>query len=490
MLSVGKVREYIDYDKSSQRKQLLRLGRDYYEAKHDILKYEVYYVDENGIPVKDRIRSNIRISHAFFTEIVDQCADYMIGNERFVTSEDQTLDEQLAKYFDDEFTAEVKEWVRGMSYKGWEYLYAYKRNFPDGERLAFACADSEGVVEVRAEDADDDCDHFIYWYDDRVDFGRKEVTRVQVWDENEVWYYVSVDKGELKLDPSEKVNPRPHVMWTEGNDDTTFYEGLGIIPFFRLDNNRKQVSDLAPIKDLIDDYDLMACSLSNNLEDFTEGMYVVKGFDGDDLGELIYNLRNKKAIGVDDDGDVDIRTVDIPYEARKVKLELDEKNIYRFGMGLNSAMVGDGNVTNVVIKSRYALLDMKANKKESRLRAALKNVIQMVLDEINASGNHAYTMQDVKIEFAREVITNELDNAQIELTDAQTEQTKVNTLLNVASTLGNEGILEALCDILELDYATIKASLPEDPTLDLVASGNALASIPAEDGVNEDEFLG
>ena len=123
-----------------------------------------------------------------------------------------------------------------------------------------------------------------------------------------------------------------------------------------------------PIKDLIDDYDLMSCGLSNNIQDTNEALYVVKGFQGDNLDELMLNIKSKKHIGVDEEGDVEIRTVDIPYQARQTKLDLDEKNIYRFGMGFNSAQLGDGNVTNIVIKSRYALLDLKCNKLEIRLK--------------------------------------------------------------------------------------------------------------------------
>lgn len=87
---------------------------------------------------------------------------------------------------------------------------------------------------------------------------------------------------------------------------------------------------------------------------------------------MIQNVKVKKHIGVDADGGVDIKTVDIPYEARKVKLELDEKNIYRFGMGFNSAQLGNGNITNIVIKSRYALLDLESNKLEIRLKQFLR----------------------------------------------------------------------------------------------------------------------
>ena len=43
---------------------------------------------------------------------------------------------------------------------------------------------------------------------------------------------------------------------------------------------------------------------------------VVKGFEGDNLDELMLNIKTKKHIGVDEDGDVEIRTIDIPYQAK------------------------------------------------------------------------------------------------------------------------------------------------------------------------------
>lgn len=91
--------------------------------------------------------------------------------------------------------------------------------------------------------------------------------------------------------------------------------------------------------------------------------------------DLYQNIHGKKVVGVGNKGEVEIRTVDIPYEARKAKLEEDEKNIYRFGMAFNSSQVGDGNITNIVLKSRYALLDLKCNKMEKRVRNFLKMLI-------------------------------------------------------------------------------------------------------------------
>ena len=58
----------------------------------------------------------------------------------------------LDDYFDDYFYTELGELITGAYNKGFEYIYAYKSK--DG-RLAFQCADSLGVVEIRANDTDD-----------------------------------------------------------------------------------------------------------------------------------------------------------------------------------------------------------------------------------------------------------------------------------------------------------------------------------------------
>ena len=53
-------------------------------------------------------------------------------------------------------------------------------------------------------------------------------------------------------------------------------------------------------------------------------------------------------------------------------------------------------------------------------------------------------------------MANALDNAQIELTEAQKQQAQVNTLLALADVLDDETLLENICDVLELDYKTIR----------------------------------
>ncbi|SEA15655.1 phage portal protein, SPP1 family [Eubacterium aggregans] len=473
MLKENEITTLIEKDRGSQKKRHALEGQRYYEAENDILNVRLFYVNEAGEYVEDKHRANIKIPHAFFPELVDQKVQYILSGGDFIKTEDEALKKYIKTYFGDDFIAETHELLTYCSVNGFAYMYAFRNG--DGQ-LKFNAVDGLSVVEADGRYTSDQKDYVIYHYMERIDIEGKMVKRIQVWSDEEVAYYTQEDEGRLILDKSVAINPKPHYAYEE--DGEYFSESFGYIPFFRLDNNRKKFTDLKPIKALIDDYDLMSCGLSNNLQDTAETLYVVRGFEGNDVGELIENVKVKHYIGVDHDGGVDQVTVPVPYEARKAKMELDEKSIYRFGMGFNAAAVGDGNVTNVVIKSRYALLDLKCSKMELRLKAFLKQVIQIVLDEINKANDTGYTVDDVNIEFDHEIITNETDNAQIELAEAQTKQTEITTLLNTATKLPGDTVLKALCDILDLDYEDIKDKVDlTDPALDINAASEALGGM-------------
>jgi SPP1 family phage portal protein len=465
MLSVQEIKRLIDDDRTSEKKQQAAVGLRYYEGKHDILNCRMFYFNADGKLVEDTARANIKIVHPFFTELADQLSYYLLSfKENPIRAKEKVegLQEYLDRYFGARFWSEIGDLITGAYVKGFEYLYAapeydiaLKKN-----RLKFQCADSMGVVEVREKDTDDGCKYIIYWYIDRIDKGKKAIKRIQVWSENDITYYVqSGDNGKIELDKAAEINPRPHVVGTDENGQKLGYS-LRYIPFWCLDNNKKQFSGLKPIKGLIDDYDLHACSLSNNLKDFDTPLHVVSGFQGDNLDELQQNLKTKKIVGVDSEGGVDVKTVDIPYQARKEKLEIDEKGIYKFGMGFNASQTGDGNITNVVIQSRYSLLDIKADKMQDRVAALLEDsIIPVVLDEINAENGTDYQISDVEIIFERDTVTNETENIQNEKIKAETEQIRVNTILNVAANVGDEQALKAICDVMEWDFEELQSQV-------------------------------
>jgi len=488
VLSIAEIKRFIDEDITSEKKHMAGIGQRYYDARHDILNYRMFYFNTDGILTEDTYRSNIKISHPFFTLLSDQLASYVLSfKENPIKAKEKTegLQDHLDMYFDDEFWSEIGELVKGAYNKGFDYIYGYKNK---DNRLSFQQADGMGVVEVRAKDTDDDCDHILFWYIDRIDKGKKVIKRIQDWTENETYFYVQAGStGKIQLDDTVEINPRPHVVYTDEKTGKRMGYPLGYIPFWRLDNNKKQISGLAPIKALIDDYDLHACALSNNLKDFDTPIHVVKGFQGDNLDELQQNLKTKKVVGVDAEGGIDIQTVDIPYQARKEKLELDEKAIYKFGMGMDTTSLKDTNATtNMAVKTAFYALDLKAIAMTKRLCKVLKEIVKVVLAEINQENGTDYQLKDIEFNFERTSLTNETENIQNQKTEAETQQIRVNTILNVAANVGDEKTLKAICEVMDWNFDELKdqiEKMQEEKNTD-----DAKAMLSAVKTTEEDEI--
>lgn len=484
MLTVEEIKQFIEDDIKSEKKKKAGEGQRYYEGEHDIRKMRMFYINNDGKAVEDTTRSNIKISHPFFTELSDQLSAHVLSfTESPIRAKEKVegLQDHLNQYFNAKFWTEIGDLIGGAYNKGFDYIYGYKNA---DNKLSIQYADGMGVVEVEAKYSIDKKDHIIYHYVDKFDKNKNPVIKIQVWTADEpTYYYIRVGtSGKITLDDSETINPKPHIVFTDENSGAKMGASFGFIPFWRLDNNRKQFSGLKPIKDIIDDYDLHACSLSNNLVDFDTPIYAVKGYEGEDLDELYQNLRTKKTVGTSEDGGIDIQTVNIPYQARKEKLELDEKAIYKFGMGFNASQSGDGNITNIVIQSRYSLLDMKADKMQDRLSALLEEIIQIVLDEINEETGKAYQMSDVEIVFKRDTITNESENIANEKIKAETKQIKINTILNAAETIGSEKALQMICDEFDVDFKEVKGLIESAKEKDdLKAAEDTLKGVIPED---------
>lgn len=153
-------------------------------------------------------------------------------------------------------------------------------------------------------------------------------------------------------------------------------------------------------------------------------------------------------------------------------------------MGLNTAGLKDTNATtNIAIKAAYSLLDLKCSKLERRLKQLLRRLLKLIIVEINETDGTDYHCNQVYFEFSHEVMSNEQENAQIALTEAQKTQVLINTLLSLASQLDNETLMRNICDVLDIDYDEIKGKLPNPDE----AENEPAEAQKALDGVNADE---
>ena len=80
MLHIGEIQTLLNTAYGDPQKAQARIGRQYYHARHAIQNYRLFYYDAHGELQEDKTRSNIKISHPFFTELADQEVQYLLSN--------------------------------------------------------------------------------------------------------------------------------------------------------------------------------------------------------------------------------------------------------------------------------------------------------------------------------------------------------------------------------------------------------------------------
>lgn len=485
------IEEAINREKLNPQREQAEIGDRYYNYKHDILENSIYYINDNDQLVEDPYASNIRIPHAFFTEIVEQSVSTLLSNPVNLETEDEGYKKALEEYWGVETQLFLKEAIEEASKKGKEFAYARQTGGrPEESRITFQLSDSLQTFEVYDETGDVVAVVRFYSKDLLRNDALTSVEHCEIWTKDNVTYYIKNEDYEWELNQNVRPNPRPHILAETSDKETDerilLGKSYGRIPFFKLKNNKKERTDLEPIKDAIDDYDLMNAFMSNNLQDYQGAIYVTKGFPGDDISKLKINARGKGAINVGEDGDFDLKTYNIPVDGRVKKMDLDKENIYKFGMAFDSSQVSDnsGNVTNVQIMAGYSLLMMKLKKKEQYLRMLIDWMLELITEDINRRQGTAYNHSDVEVIIEPELTVNKHELEEIERLKAETKQLKVNTLLDVASFLPQEKVLRELCDILELDWEEVEKLLLEEVAQSLITD------VPEEEGEDVAEPLG
>ena len=90
-LTKEKVLSLVREDQMSRRKRKARVADRYYDGKHDILRHRIFYFNKDGKLVEDVFKSNTRISHPFFTELVEQEVQYLFSGGIEWDVQDQDL---------------------------------------------------------------------------------------------------------------------------------------------------------------------------------------------------------------------------------------------------------------------------------------------------------------------------------------------------------------------------------------------------------------
>lgn len=371
--------ELIKKDMKSKKDKYI--ANKYYYYKHkESMEQKIDVADSNGNIKTIVLDKKVCLYTNYFRMLVDQKIDYLLTKQPTVSKLPFTLTQIIEMY---------EQLMLNASLDGRSWLHFYIDNntldwviVRDPEIISIFDSHNKNIVGI------------IRYYSMNED----EI-KVEQWEKS------GVETGIIRKDKLYDVFETTHyIKETKYNDEVieTENSNFNMIPFIPFNNNRELESDLELIKELVDYYNDISSGFIDNVYKFQEALLKLKGFSGDKevLEDTLKSLKKYKIVGLPNDGDMEYMTMDIPVEARKVLLDMLKENIFKLGRGYDSDLIGDGNITNIVIKSRYFSLDNKCNKLEKQAKLFHEKFIEFI-----GQGSS-------KIEFNRTQLFNESEKIQ------------------------------------------------------------------------------
>jgi phage portal protein, SPP1 family len=429
------VRDLINDDVSSDLKKIMETGEKYYVGEHDIRNKDFRKTNISETATVDGIetetrelfnnpnRSNHHNVNSFHSILVDQKAAYLVGREPTISVSGAEKSAELKAYEDiitmaanEELNEILSDLVIGASNKGTEYIHFYY----DAEfKLKYCIVPANEVIPIYDTEYQTELVELVRYYNITVIKGKDKCLRKKVewWTKEDVTYYTEDENGRYLLDNKYPINPMPH--WFEisslnGVESHRDAHSWGRVPFIALKNNTRCISDLQKIKGLIDAYDLISSQGTNDLLDLVTLYWSIQGYGGETAGVIARKLQVNRAVNVSDSsGSIDAKQIDLPVSGRIEWLKMLRRDIFNFGMGVDTDNDKLGNASGVSLKFQYTQLDLKANAMMPKLKTAIKDFFWFITDDYNRNNGTDYDSNLINISVNKTMITNDLETVQM-----------------------------------------------------------------------------
>ncbi|PNZ29898.1 phage portal protein [Staphylococcus rostri] len=368
-------------------------GERYYNHDPDVLHLAPKLDNTGNV---DPLKPDWRMYTNYHQNLVDQKVAYAVANPvTFETDDDNAL-KTIQHVLNHKWDDKLVDILTAASNKGIEWIQPYIDE--DGEFKTFRVP-AEQAIPIWTNKERDKLKGFIRYY------VLDEAERVEYWTNTDVTYY-EYNEGQLI----------PDYYHGDEHIQAHYYVGdkrmsWGRVPFIPFKNNPQEVSDLFMYKTIIDAMDKRLSDTQNTFDESTELIYVLKGYEGQDLDEFMRNLKYYKAINVDGDGSgVDTIQIEVPVQSSKEYLDMLHNYVIEFGQGVDFQQDKFGNSpSGIALKFMYSNLDLKANKLKNKTLTALQELLQYIIDFYKLN----IKVQDVEITFNFNVMVNELEQSQI-----------------------------------------------------------------------------
>lgn len=417
------LKEILREDKNSERKKRMEEGERYYCGKHDSLQKDFRRspISETGDNGEEQVqmffnpnRSNHHCVHPFHHTLVAQKTAYLVGREPTlsVRNGDKAFAQLLTEMADEDFNSVLQNWLIGASNKGVEYLHVYY----DAEgAFRYCIVPAEEIIAIYDEEYQQELREVIRYYEITVLDGGKETIRrrVEWWTAEEVSYFTENGDGEFLRE--RKCGHWAVAELLDGEETEVRQHGWGRVPFIPLRNNEKELTDLELIKGLIDAYDYVSSEGTNNLLDLVDLYWVIQGYGGETAGAVAKKLQINKAVQISDSsGSVEAKQVQLPVEARLDWMRMLRRDIFHFGMGVDTDSDDWGKAASgVALKFQYAMFYLKINGIMPEIKRAVKEFFRFAVEDSNRENGTDWDWRKIQITLNTNGITDDMETMQL-----------------------------------------------------------------------------
>lgn len=351
----------------------------YYRNQTDIL-LEPPRKRETALGESPLRNADNRIPLNFHGLLVNQKASYMFTAPPLFDLGSKPANKKLTAFLGDKYAKVCKDLCVNASNTSVAWLHLWKDRAI--KKYKYAVVPSGQVIPVWSKSLEKELQGVLRCYHDITDDGR-ELDVYEYWNDKACQAYAveaggAIDTGLMPYNAFTVID-------TEGNSNLVneFTHDIGEVPFFPFFNNNTDTDDLDNIKPLIDVYCKVFSGFVNDLEDIQEVIFVLTNYGGADLGQFLRELKDYKAIQIEDDGNgdksgVSTLTIELPVEARKELLATTRKCIFEQGQGIDPDPQNFGNSSGVALGFLYSLLELKSGLMETEFKLGFGRFIRCV----------------------------------------------------------------------------------------------------------------
>lgn len=325
-----------------------------------IMKYQKFLYKLTGQKIVDTISPNYKMASNYLNRFITQLNQYLLGNGATFT--DETTKEKLGIDFDTQLQkAGRSALIEGVSFGFWDFdkLRVFKL-------IEFAPLYDEENGSLRAGAR--------FWQLDN-----DKPMRITFYEEDGYTEYIYKIGEEIEV-IKPKTTYKQIVKYTAISGEEIYqgenYPNFPIVPFYA---NPERQSELVGIREQIDAYDLIKSGFANDLDGHM--LYWILenagGMDDPDIARLIERMKTLGAVISDEDAQVKMQQLDIPYESRIAYLDRLEEDLYKDFGALKVDIISSSATTATQINAAYLPLDCKTDQYEYECIEFVRNILKL-----------------------------------------------------------------------------------------------------------------